>query len=191
MGIKKYILALSAVVFLFGATSCDNDSRAQGSQIQFTNSLAGSFVNGTTDTNNDGFSAAVLSLQGLSTELGVNKVDSKIELAPIVPNEPCLTPNGGSGFEASLVHGTQVITLDDNDQLFIELEELQECIGDDSDTDPSFSFEGGGSINGGTGEFEGATGTIAFSGTGTFLITDNTGFFGSTKGEIEGVIELN
>jgi len=191
MNIKNLVLGLSALVFLIGAVSCDNDSRAQGSQIQFSNNFAGSFVNGTTDANNDGISAAVLSLQGLSLALGPNTISSKIELEPLDPPEPCITPNGGAGIDTSLVQAAIVITLDDNDQILVELNELEECVAADTVIDPSFSFSGDGAVTGGSGEFEGATGTVNFSGTGVFLISETTGFYGSTSGLIDGVIELN
>lgn len=191
MKFGKFISILTLGFFLITSVSCDNDSRAQGSIIQFSNSFVGTFVNGTTDTNSDGFTASVLTLQGESTALGPNTIGSKLELIPIVPNEPCITPNGGSGFEASLVDGVQVISINGDDQIFIQLQGLTQCLSDDTDTDPSFSFSGEGLITGGVGEFADAGGTAIFSGTGSFMISDDSGFFGSTNGELSGTIELN
>lgn len=191
MKLGKFISILSLGFFLILGASCDNDSRAQSSTIQFSNNFVGTFVNGTTDTNSDGFSAAVLTLQGQSTSLGANSIGSKLELIPVVPEEPCITPNGGNGFEATLVEGVQVISISGDDQIFIELQDLTECLAEDTDTDPSFSFSGVGLITGGVGEFEEASGTTTFSGTGTFMISDDSGFFGSANGELTGTIELN
>ncbi len=191
MRIYKLLLSFTALLLLVLFSGCDSSSNAQNTQIEFANSFAGTFVNGTIDTNTDGFVVSILSEQGSSYALGPNLINSEIELIPIVTIVPCTTPNDNPGFLSMLEQGAQVITLDNNDQIFVEMTELIQCTSNDIETDPSFSFDGEGNITDGTGQFENATGSLTINGTGRFSISDTSGFFGSAAGISDGIIELN
>ena len=185
----------SRVLFLLGllslpllAAGCDS-SRAQTTTIPFTNNFAGSFVNGTVDSNSDGFASAVVTELGQSEVLGRNAISSKLEMSPVNPVEPCTTQGGGEGTMAVLIDGAQVITADAPDQIYVNLTVLSQCVPDDVVADPGFSYEGQGVITGGTGAYAGATGTVSITGTGSYLVSDDSGFFGSSSGVMEGSLE--
>jgi len=188
---KSRILFLFGVLFLpLLAAGCENSSRAQTTTIPFTNNFAGSFVNGTVDSNADGFASAVVTEFGQSEALGLNSISSKLEMSPADPVEPCITPGGGEGTIAVLIDGAQVITADGPDQIYVSLTSLSQCVPDDVAANPGFSYEGQGVITGGTGAYAGASGTVSFTGTGAYLVSDESGFFGSSSGVMEGSLEL-
>ena len=186
------ILFLLAVLSLpLFAAGCDSSSRAQTTTIPFSNNFAGSFVNGTVDSNADGFASAVVTEFGQSEVLGLNSISSKLEMSPADPVEPCITPGGGGGTTAVLIDGAQVITADGPDQIYVSLTAFSQCVPDDVGSDPGFSYEGQGVITGGTGAYAGAAGTVSITGTGVYLVSHGTGFFGSSSGVMEGTVELN
>ena len=189
--VKSRILFLLGVLTLpLFAAGCENSSRAQTTTIPFTNNFAGSFVNGTVDSNSDGFASAVVTEFGQSEILGLNSISSKLEMSPVDPVEPCITPGGGGGTVAVLIDGAQVITADGPDQIYVSLTALSQCVPDDVAADPGFSYEGQGVITGGTGAYAGASGTVSITGAGAYLVSDDSGFFGSSSGVMEGALEL-
>lgn len=187
---SRILFLLCALSLPLFAAGCENSSRAQTTTIPFTNNFAGSFVNGTVDTNDDGFASAVVTEFGQSEVIGLNAISSRLEMSPVDPVEPCITPGGGGGTIAFLVDGAQVITADGPDQIYVSLTGLSQCVPDDVAADPGFSYEGQGIITGGTGAYAGAAGTVSITGTGAYLVSDESGFFGTSSGVMEGSLEL-
>jgi hypothetical protein len=150
-------------------------------------SFAGTFLTTRIDLNNDGIlagwsTAVVKGTLGESTNQGV------VERVPVASPGVC----SAGQVEFALVAGKAVGTLlKTRDQVFSQLTSSTFCF------DPAtgnFSGHDTGIITGGTGEFEGATGSFEQSFTGSTLLADpdpaSRQSFGPFTGEFSGTITL-
>ncbi len=165
---------------------------AEAGNIPLKGSFSGTSVSLASDTNGDGLKASLAivgfkSTQGSGTEQAVSELQNPN--APDPPS-PCLLPSGEPGLELTLLPGTgrEVARFDSTgDLLFREITSETLCI--DSTTFTTFSFSETAIITGGTGKYEGATGSNTFEGTGKVLDPAGTGL-SELSGTFTGTIIL-
>lgn len=165
--------------------------RAEAKDIPWKGSFSGSFVNTQTDTNEDG-QKAFLSIVGFKGTLGSSTDQSLTEL---VFSAPAICESGNAGLNlqlAPLPPGTAWSYVNrfnsTGDLIFGEYTSVSACF--DLVTLIQ-SYHGTFTITGGTGRFEGATGTGEFSGVARFLFQDAAGnFFGEQSGTYTGTITI-
>ena len=161
------------------------NGRAEAKDIPWKGSFSGSFVTTQTDTNGDG-QKAFLSLLGFKGTLGSSTDQSVTESVISQPaTTTCESGNAGLNLELAPPPSggawSYVNRFDKTgDLIFGEYTSVAACL--DSVTLIQF-YRGTFSITGGTGRFEGATGTGEFSGTARVLFDDGEGnFFGKQNG---------
>jgi hypothetical protein len=162
--------------------------RAEAKETPISGSVSGSFVNTQVDTNGDGLKGSLVIGAGDSTSLGKFTAQSVSE---VVFSAEATCPNGNAGFELTLVPGTGhfVHRLHRTGDLWFGTFTVTECF----DPITGILFVSGTlTITGGTGKYEGATGSGTFEGTGTALFEDAAGnFFGQFSQTISGTINTN
>ena len=158
--------------------------RAEALELTLSGSLDGTFVSTPIDTNGDG-TTATLGLGTLSTALGKFTVQNVAEfLFPLAAPVICPTDN----VEFPFLLNTGIITSGlTGDQIFFEFFTGTLCF------DPTTGIgtaSGAGNITGGTGLFEGATGTLTGVTTVTHVLFDSAGnmAFGSRNGTAAGTL---
>lgn len=165
-------------------SGCDNKSNAQSSQIDFTESYSGSFISGSvnTDSNGDGINALVSTLKGTSS-LGNFTMEMIAEIIPIEGNTLCIQADQ----EWELVPGFFVKRFENGDLLYGEWTSGFNCSNAPTATAVLTMT---GTIVGGTGEFEGATGVVQTIIDRNFLTkTGENGYaFGSSVGSGSGTV---
>jgi len=175
------VLAVSAV------TGCNNNTKAQNNEIDFTESYSGSFVTASTltDSNDDGKPANLGEFEGTST-FGPVSIQSLNEFEKADTNDNC--PPGE--LEFSLVRGNFVKRISNGDLLYGTWATGTSCF--DPVTAFSTTFQIG-VFTGGTSQFITAAGPIRIDYESTFLVVPSvSGFdFGGSSGTGEGTIELN
>ena len=180
-----FVLCASATLGL--ATSCDNKSNAQNSEIDFTETYSGSFTTApaATDSNDDGKPANLGQFLGTST-FGSVSIQSLNEFEFVLENAEC---NEGED-EFSLVQGHFVKRFSNGELIFGTWASGVSCF--DPVTNIAITFQMG-SFSGGTGQFENATGHIRIDYTSTFLAVPSIdGFdFGGSSGTGMGKIVFN
>ena len=180
-------LTLCAFVILGFATSCDNKSKAQDREIEFTETYSGSFETApaATDSNDDGKPANIGQFLGTST-FGSVSIQSLNEFEIVLENADC--DEGEDEF--SLVQGHFVKRFSNGELIFGTWASGVSCF------DPVTSIATTtqvGTFSGGTGQFENATGPIQIDYTSTFLAVPSVdGFdFGGSSGIGFGTIIFN
>ena len=185
--LRVFALLICASAALGLTVSCDNDSNAQGNEIEFTEVYSGSFETGpmSTDTNGDGRPANLGQFLGTST-FGSVAIQSLNEFEPVLENVNCDIGED----EFILVQGHFVKRFSNGELIFGNWTSGFSCF--DPLTSISTTTQSG-MFTGGTGQFENATGPIQIDFTSTFLATPATdGFtFGGTSGEGFGTIIFN
>lgn len=180
-------LTLCASAILGLATSCDNKSNAQNSEIEFAESYAGSFETApaATDTNGDGRPANIGQFLGTST-FGSVSIQSLNEFEFVLENADC--DEGEDEF--TLVQGHFVKRFSNGELIFGIWASGVSCF--DPDTNIATTIQVG-TFSGGTGQFENATGPIQIDYTSTFLALPSIdGFsFGGSSGIGFGTIVFN
>ena len=180
-----FVLCASATLGL--ATSCDNESNAQGSEIEFTETYSGSFQTApaATDTNGDGRPANIGQFLGTST-FGSVSIQSLNEFEFVLENADC--DEGEDEF--TLVQGHFVKRFSNGELIFGSWASGVSCF--DPDTNIAITTQVG-TFSGGTGQFENATGPIQIDYTSTFLAVPSIdGFsFGGSSGTGIGTIIFN
>ncbi len=181
---KAVALFICASAFLGLTVSCDNDSKAQSSEIEFTEVYSGSFETGpmATDTNGDGRPSNLGQFLGTST-FGSVAIQSLNEFEPVLESTNCDIGED----EFVLVQGHFVKRFSNCELIFGNWNSGFSCF--DPLTSISTTTQTG-VFTGGTGQFENATGPVQIDFTSTFLATPATdGFtFGGTSGEGFGTI---
>jgi len=186
---KLYLLTL--ILFSFYSvlliTGCDNESNAQQTETQFTETYSGSFVSASTvtDTNDDGSPANFGEFVGEST-FGAVAIQSLNEFEPAQENANC----AAGQIEFTLVQGHFVKRFDNGDLIFGNWTSGVSCFNTDTMTSTTTQ---NGSFTGGTGQFVNTTGPIQINYNSTFL-ADNAeqGFsFGGSDGTGEGTVVFN
>lgn len=155
----------------------------EAGEQKFTGSFSGSIVSTTIDTNDNNLPAVLFSGRG-KTNLGLATFQSVSEALDRLP-EVSACPRGNVEFPWLMGHG--IIQFDDSlDQLFIKLVSGVAC------SDPiakTFTSNGKGVFEGGTGRFADAAGSFETTSTGRPLIMDREGHeFDSMIGQITGTI---
>jgi hypothetical protein len=163
--------------------------RAEAGQIQSKGSFSGTIVSTESDTNGDG-QKAILYILGLKGTLGQATQQAMVEFEFGDLANPVICPNGNPGVQFTPVPGgaAHIVRRYDStgDLLFFHITSASGCF--DLVTQLQFA-SGTGEIIGGTGRFEGATGTTDFSGTATTLFLDEAGnFFVQVSGTIKDTI---
>jgi hypothetical protein len=160
---------------------------AQAEDIPFAGHLSGGSIPTEIDTNGDGLKASfglggVISRPEETVARGMFQI--VVEFLPAL-SENVTCPAGN--LEFPLLQGHGILRSGHTGNLvFLEYTSGTSCV--DPTTDTS-SFSGEGFIAGGTGRFEGATGSFAVDSTGTTLVSDPAGHeFGSQTGEITGTV---
>jgi len=180
-----FVLCASAVVGF--ATSCDNKSNAQNSEIEFTETYSGSFTTApaATDSNDDGKPANLGQFLGTST-FGSVSIQSLNEFEIVLENADC--DEGEDEF--TLVQGHFVKRFSNGELIFGTWASGVSCF--DPDTNIATTTQVG-TFSGGTGQFENATGPIQIDYTSTFLAVPSIdGFdFGGSSGIGFGTIVFN
>ena len=179
MSMKKLAVGLALGLIMVVAIES-----AQAEEMPFTASASGGSIPTEIDTNGDGVKAS-FELGGVITRedrRGHFQIVSEF-LPALSQLVTCPAGNlefpllGGHGFLRSGRTGSLI---------FLEYTSGTSCV--DPTTDTS-SFSGEGIITGGTGRFEGATGSFEANSTGTTLVSDPAGHeFGSQTGEITGTV---
>jgi hypothetical protein len=170
-------LMLSCVIAL-------GSSKAEAGKLTLKGSASGTYVNTQTDTDGNGEKASLISL-GAKGTLGSSTIQGVNEY---VQSGSATCPNGNAGVEFTLLRSLNPAAPANfvqrfestGDLLFSEQTSGTLCF--DPATSISF-FSGTTTITGGTGRFEGATGTGEVSGTAKDLFEDAAGnFFGEQSG---------
>jgi hypothetical protein len=176
-------LMLSCVIAL-------GSSKADAGKLSLKGSFSGTFVNTQTDTDADGVKASLNSVVakgtlGSSTIQGVNEY---------VFSGPATCPNGNAGDGFTLLRSLNPAAPANFVQRFestgdlLFSEETSGTLCFDPDASIEF-FSTTTKITGGTGRFEGATGTGEVSGTAKTLFEDAAGnFFGAQSGTFTATI---
>jgi hypothetical protein len=180
-----FALCTSAIIGL--TTSCDNESNAQGSEIEFAETYSGSFETApaATDTNSDGRPANIGQFMGTST-FGSVSIQSLNEFEIVLETANC--DEGEDEF--ALVQGNFVKRFSNGELIFGTWDSGVSCF--DPDTNIAITTQVG-TFSGGTGQFENATGPIQIDYTSTFLAVPSIdGFsFGGSSGTGIGTIIFN
>ena len=180
-----FVLCASATLGL--ATSCDNKSNAQNSEIEFAETYSGSFTTApaATDTNGDGRPANIGQFLGTST-FGSVSIQSLNEFEIVLENADC--DEGEDEF--TLVQGRFVKRFSNGELIFGTWASGVSCF--DPVTNIATTTQVG-TFSGGTGQFENATGPIQIDYTSTFLALPSIdGFsFGGSSGIGFGTIMFN
>jgi hypothetical protein len=180
-------LTLCASAALGLAASCDNNSNAQNSEIEFTETYSGSFTTApaATDSNDDGKPANLGQFLGTST-FGSVSIQSLNEFEFVLENADC--EEGEDEF--SLVQGHFVKRFSNGELIFGTWDSGVSCF--DPLTNISTTTQVG-TFSGGTGQFENASGPIQIDYTSTFLAVPSiAGFtFGGSSGTGFGTIMFN
>jgi len=170
-------LMLSGVIAL-------GSGKAEAEQLKGKGSFSGTFASTQTDTNGDGQKAAFNSI-GAKGTLGDSTIQGVDEF---VFSGPATCPNGNAGFELTLLRSLNPAAPSNFVQRFestgdlIFSEQTSGTICFDPVTLIQF-FSVTIQITGGTGRFEGVTGTGENSGTAKTLFEDGAGnFFGELSG---------
>jgi hypothetical protein len=178
-------LMLSCVIAL-------GSSKAEAGKLTLKGSFSGTFVNMQTDTNADGVKANLNSV-GAKGTLGPSTIQGVNEY---VSSGPATCPNGNAGDGSTLLRSSNPAAPANfvqrfestGDLLFYEETSGTSCF--DPDTSIEF-FSTTTKITGGTGRFEGATGTGEVSGTANDLFDDAAGnFFGAQSGTFTATITI-
>ena len=176
-------LMLSCVIVL-------GSGKAEAGKIPLKGSFSGTFVATQTDTNGDGQKAAFASV-GTKGTLGSGTIQGVNEF---VFSGPATCPNGNAGFEFTLLRPllpaapAQFVQRIDSTGDLIFSEQTSNTLCFDPVTLIQFA-SGTSNITGGTGRFEGATGTVEFEATAKTLFEDAAGnFFGEQSGTYTGTI---
>jgi len=181
MRVNRLVLGLAmGLVMAVTIGSAGAEERA------FTQKFSGSFLTTQIDTNGDGVKARFGLAAGKSSDLGTILFQIVTELSPLSSATTCPTGN----LESEFVGGHGIIRENKKGSLlFIEAGPGgQYCLDPTTDT---FTFSGSGSITGGTGEFEGATGSIEVEGSGTIMVSDPAdNEFGSQVGQVTGTLNV-
>jgi len=182
----KSLLNISIVLFLaLSISACDNDSKAQQNDTEFTATFSGSLITASvnTDTNDDGRPASIGTYEG---ESNFGKITLTIveEFAQPIPPVNCPEDN----LEFGLVSGSFVIRVENGDLLLGVLESGIACF------EPLAGFAEiieEGIFTGGTGEFANVNGTIEIKTNSMFLNTTAVNGFasGGSTGSVAGMIE--
>jgi len=180
-------LTLCASATLGLATSCDNKSNAQNSEIEFAETYSGSFETApaATDTNGDGRPANIGQFLGTST-FGSVSIQSLNEFEIVLENADC--DEGEDEF--TLVQGHFVKRFSNGELIFGTWASGVSCF--DPVTNIATTIQVG-TFSGGTGQFENATGPIQIDYISTFLAVPSVdGFsFGGSNGTGFGTIVFN
>lgn len=177
MNMNKLAVGFAVVLVMAVATGS-----AEAKEINFEESFSGSVVGTQIDTNSDGRPAALAITEGISN-LGPTTRQAVNEFAPSA-SVPC--PSGKVG--STLVMGRLVVRLDKKkgDLFFVKSSSGTLCF------DPTTGISTGsqvGDIIGGTGRFDGATGSVEINFTATRLVADPAGRqFNSVIGTLTGTI---
>lgn len=181
-----FAICVSAILGL--VTSCDNESNAQNSEIEFTETYSGSFETApaATDSNDDGKPANLGQFLGTST-FGSVSIQSLNEFEAVLENANC---NEGE-IEFTLVQGHFVKRFSNGELIFGTWASGVSCF--DPATNIAMTKMQVGTFSGGTGQFENATGPIQIDYTSTFLAVPSVdGFdFGGSSGTGFGTIMFN
>jgi len=178
MRISRLAVAVTVVVSMSSVAP-----PAGAGEQQFSGSFAGSIISTTIDTN-DNHLPAVLFIGRGKTNFGLTTFQSVSEALERLP-EVNACPKGNLEFPWLMGHG--IIQFDDSlDQLFIKLTAGVAC------SDPvakTFTSNGKGVFEGGTGRFANATGSFETTSTGRPLVMDRAGHeFDSMTGQFTGII---
>lgn len=176
-------LALLSMVFVLTATL---PVRAGGARvIKSTGSFSGSAITGNFDFDHPDESTPAFSgtFAGKDSSFGKFTGQSVTEVTP--DGQPCTPPSGaaGTGTEFSFLYGgggNVVIREDEGDLHFDKVTSFTQCVDFSSYPTPPFpySFTFTDTTIGGTGKFQGATGTLTATGTGQILSADAGGPLG-------------
>jgi hypothetical protein len=185
---KRLLLGIATGLLI--AVSCGNakaDDHGEGHTRPYKGTFAGTSLTSRIDLNNDG-SLAGWSTSVVNTNLGKSTNEGVVERRFVAAPGVC----AAGQVELGLVQGKGVSTfLSTGDQIFGETTSSTFCY------DPAtgnYSGHDTGIVTGGTGKFEGATGSIERSYTGTDLVIDrdpaSKQAFGRFSGEFSGTITL-
>jgi|SwirhirootsSR3_FD_contig_31_6863542_length_835_multi_5_in_0_out_0_1 hypothetical protein len=170
--------------FILSCVIVLGSGKAEAGQLPLKGSFSGTFVNTQIDTNGDGQKAGFNSV-GAKGTLGSSTIQGVNEF---VFSGPATCPNGNAGFGFTLLRSLNPAAPSNFVQRFestgdlIFSEETSGTICFDPATLIQF-FSVTSEITGGTGRFEGATGTGEASGTAKTLFEDAAGnFFGEQSG---------
>jgi len=174
------VFALCVSAILGVVISCDNESNAQNSEIEFTETYSGSFETAPAATNSN-----LGQFLGTST-FGSVSIQSLNEFEAVLENANC---NEGE-IEFTLVQGHFVKRFSNGELIFGTWASGVSCF--DPATNIAMTTQVG-TFSGGTGQFENATGPIQIDYTSTFLAVPSVdGFtFGGSSGTGFGTIIFN
>ena len=182
--ILLFLFSISSICIV---TGCNNNTKAQETQIAFSETYSGSFAPASivTDSNGDGKPANLGDFEGTST-FGSVAIESLNEYEAADPNENC--PNGQ--IESTLVRGNFVKRVESGELIFGTWDSGTSCF--DPATNVATTSQIG-TFSRGTGQFENASGPIEIDFSSSFLaVPSQDGFgFGGTTGTGQGTIILN
>lgn len=183
---ENKLFCIFVLLFILTTTiSCDNDSNAQQTGIEFSATYSGSFITASvnTDTNEDGRPSSYRTYEGESN-LGLITLTIIDEFAQPIPPVNCPENN----LEFDLVRGSFVLRLEGGDLLLGEINSGFSCF--DAAAGLSEITEEG-QITNGTGEFVDAGGSIEFITSSIFLNTTAVNGFasGGSTGSIKATIQ--
>jgi hypothetical protein len=179
------IIGIAAGLLLacsFGDAKAEHTSRYKGQ-------VAGTFLGTRIDLNHDGV-AASWSTQEVSGTLGKRTIQVVSESVPTGPTSEC--PGGVNIVDApnEIGFGTATSTFPNGDQLYSQLLTRTQCVLGGGKSTASDTW----TIIGGTGKFDGASGTYEQHVTVLIQVVDLDANphqpFGSVSGEFEGTITL-
>jgi hypothetical protein len=162
----------TAAVVMAGALMIVGSAAADPLTYRYSGWSVGSDV----DANEDGFTASVLTSKGFST-WGPITANGLIEGTPT----GWFCDNDSNFIEFTALHGTVVFQTNKGDQFYARLTDGTSCF---DQTTSTTTYTQNWEITGGTGRFEGATGSVINTGTITGLGFGHNAFGGSTEGEI-------
>ena len=173
------------------AAGCASDGAARDNEIVLATRFSGSGTDSTIDTNGDGIRALFVRAHGLVDGLGRVDFTEAVETQPRDPGVACVTPDGLPGEERELVQGQLALVVDDTgDALIGTFVSDTLCAPVELRGGSLIGIAAEWAVTGGTGRFEGATGTIRSTGTVRVLLADPTGTFVIASAEHSGTVAL-
>lgn len=183
---KKRLLSATLALSLLWMSN-----QAEAKEKKFKGTFSGSYISTEVDTDGNGEKGSVVTLRGTST-LGSFSEQAVVE-SNFTGGTDTTCPSGNPGREYSMAPGTGhfVNRFDNGDLLWGEIPSETFCY--DAVT-TMYSFIGQFVVTGGTGKYQGATGSGTFNGTAKHLFlypADTTGrYFGEETGTFDGTVTL-
>lgn len=193
MNKKRLVGGAVGLIMVLGLILAVRNTEARHRQRKFRGELKESFsgsvlISGTSiDTDEDGVKASLGLFKGKST-LGTVTIEPITEFSPVPKVSTTICNSGLLQFD--LVMGRVVTRIESSgDLVFSRFTSGTSCV-DPATGTVSVSLEG--SIMGGTGRFDGATGSVEVNGTVTTLVSDPAPAlhgFGAVTGEATKIID--